>query len=128
VTPSPTDDGWPPRRHSWLWLAVLLCAYACSYIDRQILSLMVDPIRADLNISDSQFSLLHGLSFAMLYCILGFPVGDLVDRVRRGRLIAAGVVFWSMMTALCGTANSFGRLFLMRIGVGVGEATLNPAA
>lgn len=128
MTPSPTDDGWPPRRHSWLWLAVLLCAYACSYIDRQILSLMVDPIKGDLNISDSQFSLLHGLSFAMLYCILGFPVGDLVDRVRRGRLIAAGVVFWSVMTALCGTANSFGRLFLMRIGVGVGEATLNPAA
>lgn len=89
---------------------------------------MVDPIKADLKISDSQFSLLHGLSFAMLYCVLGLPVGDLVDRVKRGRLIAGGIVVWSVMTALCGTANSFGRLFLTRIGVGVGEATLNPAA
>jgi MFS family permease len=89
---------------------------------------MVDPIKADLNISDSQFSLLHGLSFALLYCVLGFPVGDLVDRVKRGRLIAGGIIVWSVMTALCGTANSFGRLFLTRIGVGVGEATLNPAA
>ena len=88
----------------------------------------MDPIKADLHISDSQFSLLHGLSFAMLYCILGFPVGDMVDRVKRGRLIAGGIIVWSVMTALCGTANSFGRLFLTRIGVGVGEATLNPAA
>jgi len=128
VGPASIDTGWPSRRASWLWLAVLLCAYSSSYIDRQILSLMVDPIKADLNISDSQFSLLHGLSFAMLYCVLGFPVGDLVDRVKRGRLIAGGVIVWSVMTALCGTANSFGRLFLMRIGVGVGEATLNPAA
>jgi MFS family permease len=106
----------------------LLCAYASSYIDRQILSLMVDPIKADLNISDSQFSLLHGLSFAMLYCFLGLPVGDMVDRVKRGRLIAGGIIVWSVMTALCGTANSFGRLFLTRVGVGMGEATLNPAA
>jgi len=128
VTTSASDHEWPKRRQAWLWLAVLLCAYACSYIDRQILSLMVDPIKADLNITDSQFSLLHGLSFAMLYCILGFPVGDLVDRVHRGKLIAGGVIVWSVMTALCGTASSFGRLFLTRIGVGVGEATLNPAA
>jgi MFS family permease len=128
LTPVYPDQGWPSRRASRLWLAVLLCAYASSYIDRQILSLMVGPIKADLGITDSQFSLLHGLSFAMFYCVLGLPVGDLVDRVNRGRLIAGGIVLWSLMTALCGTASSFGRLFLTRIGVGAGEAILNPAA
>lgn len=122
------DEPWPAAGRAWGWVAILVLAYICSYIDRQILSLMVDLIRADLKISDSQFGLLHGLSFALLYCMLGIPFGLLADRMPRKRIIIAGILFWSLMTALCGLTRHFWQLFLTRVGVGVGEATLSPSA
>ncbi len=114
--------------YSWYVVVVLIVAYTFSFIDRQILTLLIDPIRASLDISDTQISLLHGLAFALFYSILGIPIGRLVDRRRRTTIIAAGVAVWSVMTALCGLAQSFVQLFLARVGVGVGEAALSPGA
>ena len=89
---------------------------------------MVGPIKADLNINDTQFSLLQGLAFALFYCTLGIPIARLADRNNRRNIVSAGIFLWSLMTALCGLARSFGQLFIARVGVGVGEAALAPAA
>ena len=114
--------------YPWLVVAILMVAYVFSFVDRQILNLLVGPIRRDLGISDTQMSLLMGFSFAIFYTILGIPLGRLADHWNRSGLIAGGVVVWSLMTSLCGLASSYWQLFLFRIGVGVGEATLSPAA
>jgi len=126
--PTSAERPWPSAFFGWAWVVLLFIVFACSFIDRQILSLMVDPIRADLNISDTQFGLLHGLSFALLYCSAGIPVGYLVDHRRRGRIIAGGLFFWSVMTAVCGLSSHYWQLFLARMGVGIGEATLSPSS
>lgn len=112
----------------WLALALLTAAYIVSYVDRTIITLLVGPIRADLGISDTQFSLLSGLAFALFYTVLGVPMARWADRGDRPLLIAAGVFVWSVMTAAGGLARSFGELFAARVGVGVGEAALSPAA
>lgn len=114
--------------YPWVVVTILLVAYVFSFVDRQILNLLVGPIRRDLGINDTQMSLLMGFSFAIFYTILGIPLGRLADRWNRRNLIAGGVVVWSAMTALCGLASSYWQLFLARIGVGVGEAALSPAA
>src|SRR5690606_32818096 len=103
-------------------------AYVLSFVDRQILTLLVGPIRHDLQISDTQMSLLMGLSFALFYTICGIPLGRLADTKSRRGIIAAGVAVWSLMTALCGTAKTFWHFLTFRIGVGVGEAALSPSA
>lgn len=123
--PNPTNaNSW----HAWYVVGLLLAAYTLSYVDRQILTLMVDPISRDLGLTDTQFSLLHGLAFAILYTFLGMPFGWLADRRDRRLIAAAGVAGWSVMTLLCGMSRNYWQLFLARIGVGVGEATLSPAA
>jgi len=109
-------------------LGVFLAAYILSFVDRQILSLMVEPIKRDLAISDLQMGLLQGLAFALLYSVIGIPIGLLADRISRRRIIACGILFWSVCTALCGFAGSYPHLFAARMGVGVGEAALSPAA
>ncbi|MFN6934096.1 MAG: MFS transporter [Tsuneonella sp.] len=113
---------------SWLTLAALFVAYICSFIDRMIVSLLVDSIKADLQISDTQISLIQGLSFALFFTLAAIPLGRLIDRVNRTRAVAAGIAAWSMATVACGQASSFGGLFAARMGVGVGEAVLSPAA
>jgi len=105
----------------------MLC-YTLSFVDRQILSLLVGPIKHDLRISDTQMGLMLGLAFAAFYTLAGLPIGRLVDTRGRRNLIAIGIFLWSVMTALCSAARSYGSLFLARVGVGVGEATLSPAA
>jgi MFS family permease len=119
---------WPSSTRAWATVFVLLAAYAVAFIDRQILTLLVEPIKRDLDISDTQFSLLSGLAFTLFYTVMGIPLGWLADRGSRRKLILVSVLFWSAMTAACGMAKSFGMLFLARIGVGVGEAGLSPAA
>lgn len=114
--------------YAWYVVAVLMVAYVFSFIDRQILNLLVGPIRADLNISDTQMSLLMGFSFALFYTLCGIPLGRLADSKRRVTIIAVGIFFWSLMTAACGTARHYWQFFLYRMGVGVGEATLSPSA
>jgi MFS family permease len=121
-------EDYPSARYAWYVVAVLTLAYVVSFIDRQILSLMVDPIRNDLGISEKQMSLLMGASFAVFYTLFGIPLGRLADTRSRRGLIAAGIAVWSLMTAGCGLSKRFWQLALMRMGVGVGEASLSPAA
>ncbi len=109
-------------------LAVLMAASVVSLLDRQLLSLLFIPISADLGLSDFGVSLLQGFAFAALYAFAGLPMGWWADRHNRRNLIIFGVTMWSVMTALCGLADSFLTLFLARVGVGLGEACLHPAA
>src|SRR5262245_7551860 len=121
-------EDYPRAGYAWYVVAVLTLAYMVSFIDRQILSLLVRPIRADLGISDTEISLLMGLTFAIFYTLFGIPLGRLADTRSRRTIIAAGIGFWSLMTAGCGLAKNFWQLALMRVGVGVGEAALSPSA
>ncbi|QSR20164.1 MFS transporter [Novosphingobium sp. KA1] len=115
-------------RYGWYVTAVLMVAYTFSFLDRQILNLMVGPIKADLAITDTQFAMLTGGAFGIFYTVMALPIGWLADRVSRKKLIAGGIALWSLMTMLCGTARTFPALLFTRIGVGVGEATLSPSA
>jgi len=119
---------WPPASRGWYATAVLTLAYVLSFVDRQILTLLVAPIQRDLDLSDTQMSLLIGAAFAICYTTFGLPLGWVVDRVSRRRVAAWGVAFWSVMTAACGAAGTFAQLFVARMGVGLGEAALTPAA
>lgn len=119
---------WPRPAVAWYAVGVLWVAYIFSFIDRTIIGLLVGPIKESLQISDTQFGILGGIAFTLFYTVLGVPIGRIADRVSRRGLIALGVAIWSFMTALCGWAASFWFLFLARVGVGVGEAALTPAA
>ncbi|WP_326523681.1 MFS transporter [Sphingomonas sp.] len=120
--------GWPSPARSWLTVAVLTLGYTVSFVDRTILSLLIDPIKADLGLSDTQIALLQGLAFGLFYIAMGMPLGWLVDRVSRKKVIAGGVTFWCLATAACGLSSNFWQIFVARMGVGAGEATLSPAA
>lgn len=122
------NNGYPSSARAWVTVAILMVAYVLSFIDRQILNLLVGPIRRDLMISDTQMSLLMGLSFALFYTVCGIPLGRLADTRSRRGLIAIGILFWSAATAACGMAKLYWQFLLCRIGVGVGEAALSPAA
>ena len=115
-------------RYAWYVVGVLMAAYVLSFMDRQILNLLVTPIRRDLRIGDTQMSLLMGFSFAIFYTFFGIPLGRLADSRSRRGLIAAGVVLWSVATGLCGLTRHYWQLFACQMGVGVGEAALSPAA
>ena len=110
------------RRSAPLVLGVLLIAYIFNFLDRQILGILALPIQADLHLTDTQFGAISGPPFAVLYSLLGVPFAYLADRTSRSWVIAVALAVWSAFTALCGTATSFFRLFLFRMGVGVGEA------
>src|SRR5262245_26194567 len=119
---------YPRRTVAWYALGVLTLCYTFSYIDRQILAFLVGPLKHDMHISDTEIGLLQGLAFAMFYAFFGLPMGMLADRFSRRNIILAGLVVWSMMTALSGVAPSYWELALARMGVGVGEAVINPCA
>src|SRR3954468_8590846 len=112
------------QRYAWYVVAVLTLANVSGFVGRQILSLLVRPIHRDFGITDPQMSYLLGLSFAVFYSVLGIPSARWADRSSRRTIIGGGVALWSVFTTLCATASTFGRLFIMRLGVGVGEATL----
>lgn len=112
----------------WLVLALLMMLVIVSFIDRTIISLLVDPIREDLNISDVEIGLLQGLGFGLFYAAATIPAGWLVDRFSRRTVLASGFIFWTFAAAACGLARNYTQLFLARMGVGMGEATLSPAA
>ncbi|EED34748.1 major facilitator superfamily protein [Luminiphilus syltensis NOR5-1B] len=128
TTAQPSSAGYPSARTAWYVTAILTAAYIFSFIDRQILNLMVSPIQADLDLSDTEISLLQGLGFVATYLLLSIPIGRLVDTRSRINIIAGGIAIWSVATAACGLARSFTGLFIARAGVGIGEATLTPAA
>ncbi|MGI9249293.1 MAG: spinster family MFS transporter, partial [Woeseiaceae bacterium] len=99
-----------------------------SFIDRMIIALLVAPIKADLDLTDTDIGLLHGLAFALFYTFVGVFIARLADNWNRTKLVAIGVLLWGLATAACGLAGSFATLFIARIFVGVGEASLSPAA
>lgn len=114
--------------YAWYVVGVLTLCYTLSYIDRQILNVFVGPIRSEFQISDAQFGLLQGLGFAIFYTLMGLPLGRVVDHANRRNLIVAGIIVWSFFTAVCAVAPNYNWLFIGRVGVGIGEATLGPAA
>ncbi|MFA3791128.1 spinster family MFS transporter [Aliiglaciecola sp. SL4] len=117
------QDKW----YQWLVVGILSLAAIVSYVDRQIINLLVEPIKLDLGISDTQISLLQGFSFAMFYALLAIPIARVADSGNRVRVIIIGIIIWSMATFSCGLAVGFWSLFIARIFVGAGEATLSPA-
>ena len=114
--------------YPWYALAVLILAYVLAFLDRQVLNLLVEPMKRDLGLSDTQVSLLQGLSFALFLSIGGLPVGRLIDSRRRLTVLSAGIAVWSAMTVGCGLARGYLQLLLCRIGVGAGEAAMTPSA
>jgi len=114
--------------YAWYVAVVLMLCYTASFVDRQILSLLVGPIKQDLKISDTLVGLLQGFSFALFYAAMGLPLGRVADAANRRSLISICIAFWSLFTAACAGARSYATLFLARMGVGIGEAGLNPAA
>jgi MFS family permease len=120
----------PPTslRYAWYVVGVLTLVYICSFIDRQIFSLLVGPLRRDLAIDDTQISLLMGFSFALFYTCFGIPIGRLADVHSRRWVIVIGLFLWSAFTTACGLASTYTQLLVLRMGVGVGEAALSPAA
>jgi MFS family permease len=127
-TPDDAEGAYPALPYAWYVVGILTLAYVVSFIDRQILNLLVGPIERDLGIGDTEMSLLMGFSFAVFYTLFGIPLGRLADTRSRRGLIAVGITAWSLMTVGCGLARKFWQLALMRMGVGVGEASLSPAA
>lgn len=109
-------------------IAVLFLAYMFAYLDRQVIGLLTPALKASLALSDVQVSLLHGLAFVSVFALAGLPLGHLIDRADRRRIIAIGIAFWSLATVACGLAETFWQLFAARLAVGLGEACLAPAA
>lgn len=119
-----------PRVTAYAWYALFLfvIVYVFNFIDRQIVSILAESIKADLKLDDAQIGFLYGTAFAVFYSLFGIPLGRLADSWYRGRLMAIGLALWSSMTAMSGFAQSFGMLATARIGVGIGEASASPAA
>ncbi len=107
-------------------LLLLMVVYIFNFIDRQILVILQESIKADMGLSDSQLALLSGFSFAIFYVTCGIPIARWADRANRVNIVAASLTVWSLMTALCGMVSSFTQLLLARIGVGIGEAGASP--
>jgi len=112
----------PARGGSGLILGLLLVAYTLNFLDRQIVSILKIPIKADLHLTDTQLGLMGGIAFASVYSTLAIPFARYADRKGRARVIVLAVATWSLFTALCGLVTSFWQLFVARMGVGVGEA------
>jgi MFS family permease len=123
-TPFPSPSLAIHRRYV---LLLLFCSYSLAFVDRGLVSVTGPLLEQDLALSDTQFGLLAGSAFVLLYSACGVPVGFLADRYDRRALIAAGLAIWSLMTALCGLSRSYGGFFCARMGVGLGESCLVPA-
>ena len=116
------------QSHARYALGLLVLLYVINYVDRQVLSVLLEPIKQDLGVSDTAMGLLTGLAFALFYTTAGVPIARLADAGTRRNVIVLGVIVWSVMTAVCGAARNFVQLAAARVGVGVGEASLSPAA
>ncbi len=112
----------------WSAAALLTAVYTVSFIDRQVINLLVDPIRVDLGLSDTEISLLQGLAFALPYVLLSLPMGRIVDIANRVRVLLLGLLVWTLACMCCGLARGFWQLVFARVGVGAGEATVTPAS
>ena len=109
-------------------IGILTAAYLLAFIDRQVIGLLFEPLKRNLDLSDTQLSLLHGLPFALALAVASLPIGRLVDIHSRVLIVSCGVAIWSVMTIAFGLASGFAMLLLCRLGVAIGEAALTPAA
>jgi MFS family permease len=114
--------------YAWFVVVTMLIANVISLTDRMVISLLVVPIQDDLHLADADMGWIMGIAFGLFYSLMGLPLGRMVDRLHRARLIAGGMFIWSMMTIASGLSDSFWELFFARMGVGIGEAVLAPAA
>lgn len=126
--PAVADTSYPPARQAWYCVFALALAVMINFLDRGILTLLVEPIKHDLKLSDVQMSFIMGFAFTFFYAVLGLPVARLVDRKSRKLIMTAGITIWSVMTMFCGLATNFWHLFIARMGLGVGETTSGPSA
>ena len=126
AVPATPSDSVPA--YSWYALSVLVLIYVLNFIDRQILSILANDIKADLGVDDAYLGFLYGTAFAIFYALFGIPLGKLADSWKRVRLMTLGLTLWSAMTAVSGFARDAATLTVARIGVGVGEATASPSA
>ena len=118
---------YPKPAYAWYVVVLLMFFYVLSFMDRQIIAVLIDPIKADMNLSDVQISLIGGVSFGLFYSLVGIFIGRLADSMNRPLLIAVGVFIWSLTTAISGLAGKFWQLLFLRMGVGLGEAALLPS-
>jgi MFS family permease len=118
---------YPKPAYAWYVTVLMMFFYMLSFMDRQIIAVMIEPIKADLSLSDVQISLLGGISFVLFYSTAGVFVGRLADSVNRPKLIAIGVFIWSLTTAVSGLVGKFWQLLILRMGVGLGESALLPS-
>ena len=119
----------PSEAYAWYVVGLLTLVYVLSFLDRQILSLMVSDLKTGLSLDrDWQVGFLMGPAFAVFYTLFGFPFGRLADTANRSRVVAFGLAVWSLMTVGCGLAQQFWQMAMMRVGVGIGEASLSPSA
>ena len=123
-----SERQYPSARYAWYMVVILTIAYILSFVDRYILGLLIEPIKADLGLTDTQIGLLLGPAFAIFYATMGLPLGWLADRKRRTWIVSAGILVWSAATVASGMAKQFWHLFVARFTVGAGEATLSPCA
>jgi MFS family permease len=124
---SAAEPPWPPPRQAWYAVGVMTVALMFNFLDRGILTLLIEPIKRDMQLSDTQVSLVVGLAFIAFYVIVGFPIARLVDSKSRRLILGVGIAMWSGMTAACGLAQNFWHLFIARVGVGIGEACNGPS-
>jgi MFS family permease len=122
-----TSKQYPKPTYAWYVVVLMMFFYVLSFMDRQIIAVLLDPIKLDLALTDVQISLIGGVSFGLFYSVVGIFIGRLADSMNRPVLIAAGVFIWSLTTALCGLASKFWHLLFLRMGVGLGEAALLPS-
>jgi MFS family permease len=127
TTPTPTWELYRPAQR-WGLLAILFLVSMSNYADRQVMSVLIEPIKAEFHVSDAMMGLLTGFAFAAVYALLGIPIARLADRGDRRLVITVSILIWSVMTMVCGLARSFTLLVLSRTGVGIGEAGALPPA
>ena len=118
----------PSERAAWIMVVVCTLAYICSFIDRYVLGILVQPIKSEFGLTDTQMGVLLGPAFAIFYATMGLPMGWLTDRVRRTWMLGVATAFWSLATGAMGFVTGFGQLFASRMSVGIGEAALSPGA
>ncbi|MDB5447331.1 MAG: hypothetical protein JWQ97_2648 [Phenylobacterium sp.] len=118
---------WPDRRLAWIALALLVGALVASQLDRMLINLVVGPVKQDFGLSDTQFAMLQGIAFGLFYATMPIPIGMLADRFQRRAVIGIGIGLFSVFSLATGFARNYGQLFLARMGVGVGEASVAPA-
>lgn len=117
---------YPDRRYAWFVVFVLILASLIAFIDRQVVAIVVDPMKEDLGVGDTEIGWLYGV-FALFYAVAALPIATLADSKSRKNIIAIGIFLWSLMTIACGLTRNYWQIFIARIGVGIGEATLSPS-